>query len=171
MSPLLILLLFAAGVAFLLIELMVPSLGLLFMVSLACFGLSVYGSFQYGDVFGIVNLVLILAACLIAGRWALNRLSHKDTQADDPGYHASTEGLAALLDAAGRTLTPLRPGGVAQIAGRRVDVVTRGEFVEAGTAVKVIEVEGNRVVVRAVRGEDGAPARSRRTAPGSPGGA
>ena len=41
----------------------------------------------------------------------------------------------------------LRPAGFAEIGGRRVDVVTRGENIESGAAVKVLEVEGNRVVV------------------------
>jgi membrane-bound ClpP family serine protease len=41
----------------------------------------------------------------------------------------------------------LRPAGTIHIAGRRVDVVTRGEPIEAGAHVRVLEVEGNRVVV------------------------
>ena len=40
-----------------------------------------------------------------------------------------------------------RPAGFAEIGGQRVDVVTRGENIEAGAVVKVLEVEGNRVVV------------------------
>jgi membrane-bound ClpP family serine protease len=46
--------------------------------------------------------------------------------------------------------TMLRPVGTAVIAGQRLDVVTRGEIIEANTPVKVIEVEGNRVVVTAL---------------------
>lgn len=45
--------------------------------------------------------------------------------------------------------TTLRPAGTALIDGRRVDVVTRGEMIEARTRVRVIHVEGNRVVVTA----------------------
>jgi membrane-bound serine protease (ClpP class) len=41
----------------------------------------------------------------------------------------------------------LRPGGTARIGERRVDVVTRGEFLEPGTPLVVVEIEGNRVVV------------------------
>lgn len=44
----------------------------------------------------------------------------------------------------------LRPAGTARIDGRRVDVVTRGEPIEAGTRIRVLEVEGNRVVVAAL---------------------
>lgn len=54
-----------------------------------------------------------------------------------------------LVNRTGTTLTILRPSGIALIEGKRVDVVTEGGFVEAGTPVKVVAVEGLRVVVRA----------------------
>ena len=41
----------------------------------------------------------------------------------------------------------LRPAGTALIDGVRVDVITRGEMIAARTRIKVIAVEGNRVVV------------------------
>jgi membrane-bound serine protease (ClpP class) len=50
----------------------------------------------------------------------------------------------------GRTLTPLRPAGTAEIGGERVDVVSEGEFLETGEAVEVVRRDGNRVVVRPV---------------------
>jgi membrane-bound serine protease (ClpP class) len=54
----------------------------------------------------------------------------------------------SLVNQTGETLTPLRPCGTAVINGRRCDVVSEGAFVEAGRPVKVIAVEGLRVVVR-----------------------
>ena len=42
----------------------------------------------------------------------------------------------------------LRPAGFALIDGERVDVVSDGEPIEAGTAVEVVRVDGNRIVVR-----------------------
>ncbi len=44
-------------------------------------------------------------------------------------------------------VTALRPGGAMLLGDRRMDVVTRGEFVEAQAAVRIVEVHGNRVVV------------------------
>ena len=55
-----------------------------------------------------------------------------------------------LLNQIGKALTPLRPSGTAVIGGKRIDVVTEGPFIEPGTAVKVVAVEGMRVVVRSV---------------------
>jgi membrane-bound serine protease (ClpP class) len=55
-----------------------------------------------------------------------------------------------LIGHTGSALTPLRPSGMANINGRRVDVVTEGGHIDRGTPVKVVAVEGMRVVVRAV---------------------
>src|SRR5437899_1974739 len=55
-----------------------------------------------------------------------------------------------LLQKTGVALTPLRPSGTASINGKRVDVLTEGPFVDKGAAIRVVAVEGMRVVVRAV---------------------
>jgi len=55
-----------------------------------------------------------------------------------------------LLNGTGEALTHLRPSGIARINGQRVDVVTEGGLIERGAAVKVVAIEGARIVVRAV---------------------
>lgn len=55
-----------------------------------------------------------------------------------------------LLNGTGVALTQLRPSGTASINGQRVDVVTEGGLIERGAAVKVVAVEGARIVVREV---------------------
>lgn len=55
-----------------------------------------------------------------------------------------------LVGQSGVAHTGLRPSGVAIIGGERVDVVTEGALIEHGAAVKVIAVEGARVVVRQI---------------------
>ncbi len=47
--------------------------------------------------------------------------------------------------------TPLRPSGIARFASARVDVVSEGEYVDAGEPVEVARVDGGRVVVRRVK--------------------
>lgn len=55
----------------------------------------------------------------------------------------------ALLHQTGSAVTVLRPSGTALIGGHRVDVVTEGALIEKGTPIKVVAIEGMRVVVRA----------------------
>jgi membrane-bound serine protease (ClpP class) len=61
-----------------------------------------------------------------------------------------------LLGATGVARSYLRPGGIAEIDGARVDVVTEGEYIPAGTPIEVIADEGYRRVVRRVRAVHGA---------------
>jgi membrane-bound serine protease (ClpP class) len=53
-----------------------------------------------------------------------------------------------LIGKQGVSSTPLHPAGIAEFQGERVDVVSEGELIDAGVAVKVVKVDGNRVVVR-----------------------
>jgi membrane-bound serine protease (ClpP class) len=54
----------------------------------------------------------------------------------------------SLLGVSGTSLTPLRPAGTASLGGLRVDVVSDGEFIDAGEHVEVVRDEGLRVVVK-----------------------
>ena len=58
--------------------------------------------------------------------------------------------LAALLGAIGVTATPLRPAGKVQFGDDFVDVVAEGSYVMPGSRVQVVEIEGNRIVVKEV---------------------
>jgi membrane-bound serine protease (ClpP class) len=49
----------------------------------------------------------------------------------------------------GLSLTLLRPSGIADFEGRRVDVVSQGEFLHSGQELEIVRDEGHRVVVRA----------------------
>ncbi len=73
----------------------------------------------------------------------------------EAGFSAGEEGLASWVGKKGKALTTLRPAGMSEIEGKRVDVVTGGEYLSRGTEVEVIRVDGNRVVVRAVADETG----------------
>lgn len=55
-----------------------------------------------------------------------------------------------MLHQTGEALTQLRPSGTARINGQRLDVVTEGGLIERGAKVKVVAVEGSRIVVRAI---------------------
>jgi membrane-bound ClpP family serine protease len=67
-------------------------------------------------------------------------------QVEHPG-HAE---MQALLGAIGVAATPLRPAGKTQFGDSFIDVVAEGRYIMPGTRVQVVEVEGNRVVVKEV---------------------
>ncbi|MEZ6037772.1 MAG: NfeD family protein [Planctomycetota bacterium] len=65
------------------------------------------------------------------------------------GLGIESERLVALVGRVGRAATVLRPTGTMELEGDRIDVVTEGEYVEAGQSLRVLYVQGNRVVVAA----------------------
>jgi membrane-bound serine protease (ClpP class) len=70
------------------------------------------------------------------------------------GYQSADEEARSWLGRSGRALSPLRPSGIAEIDGRRVDVVSDGDFIEPGAPVRVVEVDGYRVVVHRTREQE-----------------
>ena len=74
------------------------------------------------------------------------------------GYASAPETDRDWLGRVGRTVSPLRPAGIVDIDGKRVDVVSEGELIEAGSTVIVTRVDGNRIVVRRHHATGGAHA-------------
>jgi membrane-bound serine protease (ClpP class) len=64
------------------------------------------------------------------------------------GYASAPEADRSCLGKSGTALSPLRPAGIAEIAGKRLDVVSDGEFIESGVPIMATRVDGNRIVVR-----------------------
>ncbi|WP_246206747.1 NfeD family protein [Virgibacillus ihumii] len=77
----------------------------------------------------------------------------KDSTMTEQGYVTSANRLE-LIGLQGRTATPLRPSGTAVFDDERIDVVTEGSFIAQNRPVKVLKVEGVRVVVRELRNNE-----------------
>ncbi|MHB1326848.1 MAG: NfeD family protein, partial [Gemmatimonadales bacterium] len=73
---------------------------------------------------------------------------HGEEMSTQSGY-ISAPPRPDLIGRTGRAVTDLRPAGVVEIDNERVDVVTEGEYLAAGTAVAVIRAESYRHIVRA----------------------
>ncbi|MBR2519255.1 MAG: hypothetical protein IKE46_05670 [Selenomonadaceae bacterium] len=72
-----------------------------------------------------------------------------ERQENRDGYTSVTD-KSKFLGAIGVCATDLRPAGTITIEGEPVDVVTEGSFVKQGDTVKVINVDGSRVLVRQI---------------------
>ena len=68
----------------------------------------------------------------------------------DLGYASAPDSDSRWRGKRGRASSPLRPAGIAEFEGERVDVVSEGELIDAGQIVEVTRVDGNRIVVRQV---------------------
>lgn len=75
------------------------------------------------------------------------RIVLQDRTSTELGYVSSVSRME-LMGLEGITVTPLRPAGTALLDGERIDVVSEGGFIEENKRVKVVNIEGMRVVVR-----------------------
>ncbi len=73
-----------------------------------------------------------------------------EKEGEDATASGTSEALTALLGAVGTSATVLRPAGMARFGEAYIDVVSEGNYIPAGARVQVIEIEGNRVVVKEV---------------------
>jgi membrane-bound serine protease (ClpP class) len=159
----------ALGILLIAAELFViPGFGIAGILGIAALGFSLFRIFEgdavnviaYSTVFTGVLLVLalwLLPNARLTGFLTLStRLTGSGNQPDlgtatlNP---IATTSAHSLLHKTGTALTDLRPAGVAVFGDTRVDVVTEGDYISAGSNVMVYNVYGNRVVVRQAAAE------------------
>ena len=168
------LVLFAAGVAFVLVEIfIIPGFGvpgisgvLLIIVSLvmacqdtliprtprewATFSVTLQTLFVAGAVFLLIAYFLNSRLRMIP---VLNRIMlpppGPDGRIDSERVAGNAPANAAgpSVGDRGTALSLLRPAGKADFAGRRLDVVTDGDFIEKGRKIEIVEISGSRIVV------------------------
>lgn len=141
------------GILVIIAEIFIPSLGLLTAIALSVFFYSLYIvytsiSTTAGMVLAGLDIVLV-PVLLIAGMKILARspLALKRELSKQDGVVSQKEDPKAYINMKGRSVTDLRPAGMAEINSQRVDVVTDGEYIDADTPIIVTDVSGNRIIV------------------------
>jgi len=142
------------GVVVVIAEIILPSGGILSIVALGAFGYSLFLVFSeiskaVGIAFLAADLVLI-PVLVILGLKLLARspVTLRKTLSRQEGVFSQPSELDSYMDMIGTAVTDLRPVGTAVISGKRVDVVTRGEYIGKNAAIIVTAVTGNQIVVR-----------------------
>jgi len=139
-----ILVVYVLSLILILSELLMPSfiLGISGLIGLCG---STYWAFRTeGPTAGIAMILVAVAIVPMAIFKGMRRMA---LNASVDGTALGTPQWQPLAGSEGTTLTPLRPTGVASVDGKRVDVVTRGEPVDKGAAIRILAVEGNRIIV------------------------
>ncbi len=158
-----------AALGLLLLELLVPSGGLLGIVcGIAAIG-SIVAFFRHDTAFGVAALLAyaILTPILLVfifKLWIHSPLAKRMVLGGDDGMSAENgqesvraaetarlqrlEELRRLIGTEGVSVTPLRPVGFVKIEGRRVDAMAESGIVEANTPVIVTDVYDNQIKVR-----------------------
>jgi membrane-bound serine protease (ClpP class) len=146
------------GLGFLMLlgELFVTS-GVMLVLAVGSIVVGVVCLFKHDTMVGVYGLVGVLLALPTGGmlilrmlpRTPLGRMGQRPEEELEEALPNQRE-LLALKGRTGKTLTPLRPAGMVDFDGRRVDSLTEGIMVEPDRWVRCVEVRGNTVVVRPV---------------------
>ena len=112
-------------------------------------GEEVLGQAMDGFLIGLVGAVigLVLLAKLMIKTKFWEQLTAPDTQKKEEGY-SNTPGWESLQGETGIADTDLHPSGWVRVKDQRIFVVSEGEFIEEGKEIKILSVDGNRVLVR-----------------------
>jgi len=152
------------GLALILLEvLVIPGFGI---AGLGGIGLMIYGlyllllpdipvseeilgqamdGFLIGLVGAVIGVVLLAKLMIKTKFW--EQLTAPDTQKKEDGY-SNTFGWESLQGETGNADTDLHPSGWVRVKDQRIFVVSEGEFIEEGKEIKILSVDGNRVLVR-----------------------
>ena len=149
-------LLLGLGVVLIIAEVLFPSFGVLSLLAtisiVGAIALAFRTDTSTGVTFLIVTGLLVPAALMLGFKLFPRSPIGKHfvvTGIPSTGQATTDPRDLDLIGAEGVVEAVCRPAGSARFEARRVDVVSRGEVIERGTTVRVIEVKGNRVVVAA----------------------
>lgn len=149
--------LFLVGIALIVLEFFVTSgiLGILGAVSIL--GSLFLAGYDFNHM--IISIAIAMAVAVVGAitlyylvgtkKRMFKHLILYDRTTTDLGY-VSNVNREELIGLIGQTITPLRPSGSIMIEDEKFDVVSEGGFIEANQKVKVIKVEGMRIVVREI---------------------
>lgn len=153
-------LLLLLGLGLVVLEVFIPSSGVLGFLAFCSLAGAVIMGFTTGPATGLAVLgTIILGLPVIVvvalhywphtpiGRRILLRTPESDEVLPDS---PKRQQLRLLIGRVGRAKTKMLPSGVIAIGGRTIDAVSDGMAIEPGEKVRVIEVRGNRVLVRSI---------------------
>lgn len=151
--------LYFACAALIMAEVFVPSGGVISVCALACLVVGVTIFFKHSSVTGWVGvgIAVVMIPSVLAFAYRIfpktrfgKSVILSPPERDKGDAIPDTRGLLGLLGAVGIVLTPLRPVGMCDFSGQRVECVAESGYVEKGQKVKVIGMESTKVTVRVI---------------------
>ncbi|WPP42798.1 NfeD family protein [Paenibacillus hunanensis] len=146
--------LFAVGLLLLVLEVFIPSFGILGVLGAASLIAAVIrAAYDTSDAILSLGIAFVTAAIFVGfvayalrkrGVW--NRFILNDQLTSDESYMENLQ-REQLLGLEGKSLTPLRPSGTVIIEGRHIDVVTQGGYIERDRPIRIIRIDGSRIIV------------------------
>lgn len=142
------------GVILIIVEVFLPGFGLpgIGGIVLVGAGVTMVGM-HFGALTAVGTLLVIIAVLAVLVSWVLRQASRGGRRSElflqeREELHSQQADMQVLVGRAGTTTSVLRPAGIGDFDGVRLNVVTEGGFIEKGTPIEIVRVEGSRIVVR-----------------------
>ena len=147
--------LFVVGIGLIVVEMFEPGFGFFGAAGVVCLIVCIFvtaqtvmqGIILTAIFFVILVILLIIFLAMLSRGRMLKKLVLQESTTAELGF-SGTEDMQHLLGKSGVVMSTCRPAGNVDFDGVKLDVVSRGEFIEKGSTVEVIEVEGSRIVVK-----------------------
>ncbi|MBU2648879.1 NfeD family protein [bacterium] len=142
------------GIVIVMVEIIVPSGGLLALLAAAAFGYSLYSVFTSASMamglgFVLADVIMIPIIVIIGFKaLAKSPVTLRKILSSEQGVSVQQKSLRRYLGMEGVAITDLRPSGIAIIAKERLDVVTEGKYLAKDAPLIVVSVTGNQIIVR-----------------------
>ncbi|MBN2211291.1 MAG: hypothetical protein JW709_07830 [Sedimentisphaerales bacterium] len=154
-------LLLIAGLVLIVLEVLLPSGGVISVLATAALVGSIILGFMDSRSTGVTLLIIMAVVVPIMIIIGFNILPHtpigrkitlrpeltQQAHRSAPTKSIADEDYSRLQGRIGKAVTPLRPSGIGEIDGERVSVVAQGEMIEKDTPIVVLNVEGNNIIV------------------------
>jgi len=154
------LMLFGAAMAVVVLEMFVPSGGLLAVLSVSLAIAGVVSFWKHSTGWGLTSLAALLVFGPMVVAFMLKiypdtfmgrrMILGNDGNSDDAPVDAEAERLEALIGAEGTALTDLRPVGTIRVESERLEALAELGVIDAGARVRIVSVEGARIKVRPI---------------------
>jgi membrane-bound ClpP family serine protease len=149
------------GTALLIFEVFMPGFGLPGIAGLLLLAGSIFLTWsRYGATAGLGVTLIVLALSGISisvslksaatGRISRSALILRESESREEGY-AAVKDMDMFLGKEGVTLSTLRPAGIAEFDGVRLNVVSDGEYIQRNAQVRIDKIEGARIVVKEIK--------------------
>src|SRR5699024_6736611 len=106
-----------------------------------------------GILIGVGASLLLLKVFPKRNMW--NKIALKDRLTKEAGYSSINESYEALIGQKGETITPLRPVGTIRIGQEEYSAISNAQWMDKGTTVIVMEVDGTRILVKKLDSDEG----------------
>lgn len=141
------------GAGLMILEIFLPGFGLPGISGIVLIGAGVImAGIQHGMLMAVVILLVVIALLALVVSWVLRSASkgnyHSEIFLKEKDDLHSRQDMQVLVGKVGRTTSVLRPAGIADFDGVRLNVVTEGGFIEKDTPIEIVGVDGARIVVR-----------------------